>query len=76
MEAGLQRMRLQAGFLERRPERGRGRRIEPQEGEEAVMRGRPATGTARRPRGLVHARDLLEQERNAQEVAAARGLDG
>ena len=71
MEAREQRMRMEAGFLERCTKRRRRRRIEPQEGEHGVMRGRPTTWTPGRRRGLVETRGHHEQEPSAQEVAPA-----
>ena len=57
MKARLQRLRTQTSFLERRTKRGRGQRIEPQEGEYGVVRGRPTAWTPGRLQGLMSARD-------------------
>ena len=70
MEAGLQRLRMQARLLERRTKRRRRRRIEPQEGEDDVMRRRRTTWTPGRPRGLVGTRGHHKQERSVQDTAA------
>ena len=49
VEARLQGLRIQARLFEGCPKRGRRWRIEPQEGEHGVMRGRPTTRTSGRP---------------------------
>ena len=71
-----ERMPSRAGFLERSPKRGCGGRIEPQEGEYAMMRERSTARTPRWPRRPMGTRDHLEQEPSAQEVAPARGFGG
>ena len=69
VEGGLQRLRMQARLLERRPKRGCGRRIEPEESEDGRMRRWPTTWTAGRARRLVGTRGHHEQERRVQEAA-------
>ena len=69
-EAGLQRLRMQAGVLERRAKRGRGRRIEPQEGEDGGMRRSPTTWTPKRLRRRMGTRDHLEREGSVQKATA------
>ena len=49
MEAQEQRLRMEAGFLERCTKRRRRSRIEPQEGEDEVMRARWTRCTPGRP---------------------------